>query len=52
MSEEERLAADMDAFNRSDYEALRGFYCSDVRLVIGNGQELAAHRRSSTSSAR
>lgn len=41
MTEEERLAAYMDAFNRSDYEALRGFYRPDVRLVIGNGHELA-----------
>ena len=40
MSEEERLAAYMDAFNRSDYEGLRDFYCPDVRLVIGSGQEL------------
>ena len=40
MTEDERLAAYMDAFNRSDYETLRGFYCPDVRLVIGSGREL------------
>ena len=40
MTEEERLAAYMEAFNRSDYETLRGFYCPDVRLVIGSGKEL------------
>ena len=40
MSEDERLAAYMDAFNRSDYETLRGFYCPDVSLVIGSGKEL------------
>jgi ketosteroid isomerase-like protein len=40
MTEEERLAAYMEAFNRSDYDALRSFYCPDVRLVIGSGKEL------------
>jgi len=40
MTEEERLAAYMEAFNHSDYEALRAFYCTDVHLVIGNGVEL------------
>ncbi len=40
MNEEERLAAYMEAFNRSDYDALRGFYCPDVHLVIGSGKEL------------
>lgn len=35
-----RLAAYMDAFNRSDYASLSAFYCDDVRLVIGNGAEL------------
>jgi hypothetical protein len=40
MTEEDRLAAYMDAFNRSDYEMLRGFYQPDVRLVIGSGKEL------------
>ena len=40
MSEEQRLAAYMEAFNRSDYETLAGFYCPDVRLVIGSGKEL------------
>jgi hypothetical protein len=44
VTEEERLAAYMDAFNRSDYEALRGFYCPDVRLVIGSGKELVGPR--------
>ncbi len=40
MSEEQRLGLYMEAFNRGDYDALRGFYCPDVRLVIGNGTEL------------
>lgn len=39
-TEEARLTAYMEAFNRSDYEALRGFYDPDVQLVIGNGTEL------------
>lgn len=40
MTEEDRLGAYMAAFNRSDYETLSGFYCPDVRLVIGSGKEL------------
>ncbi|WP_333839739.1 YybH family protein [Novosphingobium sp.] len=40
MSPEARLAAYIDAFNRSDYAALCEFYAPDVRLVIGNGTEL------------
>lgn len=40
MSEDERLVAYMAAFNRGDYETLRGFYCPDVRLTIGSGKEL------------
>ena len=38
---EARFRAYIDAFNRSDWEALRGFYAPDIRLVIGNGTELA-----------
>jgi hypothetical protein len=44
MSEEERLAAYMDAFNRGDYDALCEFYCPDVRLVIGSGKELVGRQ--------
>ena len=40
MTEEGRLADYMEAFNRSDYETLRGFYCPDVQLVIGSGKQL------------
>ena len=40
MTDEERLAAYMQAFNASDYDALRDFYRPDVRLVIGSGKEL------------
>ena len=44
MTEEQRLAAYMAAFNRSDYEALCDFYCPDVRLVIGSGKELVGRQ--------
>jgi hypothetical protein len=40
MTPEDRFRAYIDAFNRSDYEALCRFYAPDVRLVIGNGTEL------------
>jgi hypothetical protein len=40
MTPEDRFRAYIDAFNRSDYEALCGYYAPDVRLVIGNGTEL------------
>lgn len=40
MSPEDRFRAYIDAFNRSDYEALCRHYAPDVRLVIGNGTEL------------
>lgn len=39
-SAERHLAAYIDAFNRSDYDTLTGYYSDDVRLVIGNGTEL------------
>jgi hypothetical protein len=40
MTPEARFRAYMQAFNQSDWEALREFYAPDVRLVIGNGTEL------------
>ncbi len=40
MTPEARFHAYMHAFNGSDWDALRGFYAPDVRLVIGNGTEL------------
>jgi len=40
MTPEARLAAYIDAFNRSDYAALWDLYAPDVRLVIGNGTQL------------
>jgi hypothetical protein len=40
MTHEDRFRAYIDAFNRSDFDALRGFYAPDIRLVIGNGTEL------------
>lgn len=40
MTDEERLARYISAFNDSDYATLCDFYCDDVRLVIGNGKEL------------
>ncbi len=40
VTQEDRLAVYMEAFNNSDYETLRDFYCPDVRLVIGSGREL------------
>lgn len=40
MMPEDRFRAYIDAFNRSDYDALRRYYAPDVRLVIGNGTEL------------
>ena len=36
----QRLSDYIAAFNRSDFEALGGFYCDDVELVIGNGRQL------------
>ena len=39
-ADEAQLAAYIEAFNRSDYDRLRGFYHDDVRLVIGSGHEL------------
>jgi hypothetical protein len=40
MTPEDRFRAYIDAFNRSDYDALRQYYAPEVRLVIGNGTEL------------
>jgi len=40
MTPEVRFRAYMQAFNASDWEALRDYYAPDVRLVIGNGTEL------------
>jgi len=40
MTPEARFHAYIRAFNASDWEALRGYYAADVRLVIGNGTEL------------
>ncbi|QCI95807.1 nuclear transport factor 2 family protein [Novosphingobium sp. EMRT-2] len=44
MTPEQRFRAYMDAFNRSDYDALCGFYAPDIRLVIGNGTELVGRQ--------
>jgi len=38
---EARFRAYIQAFNQGDWDALRGFYASDIRLVIGNGTELS-----------
>jgi hypothetical protein len=40
MTPEERFHAYLHAFNTGNWDALRGFYAPDVRLVIGNGTEL------------
>jgi len=40
MTPEARFRAYMQAFNASDWKALRDYYAPDVRLVIGNGTEL------------
>lgn len=40
MTPEARFRAYLRAFNASDWDALRGFYTPDIRLVIGNGTEL------------
>lgn len=40
MTAEARFQAYMHTFNQSDWDALRGFYAPDIRLVIGNGTEL------------
>jgi hypothetical protein len=40
MNAEARFHAYMQAFNASEWGALRGYYAPDVRLVIGNGTEL------------
>jgi len=40
MTPEVRFRDYMQAFNASDWEALRDYYAPDVRLVIGNGTEL------------
>lgn len=37
MTPEARFHAYIDAFNRSDYDALVGYYADDIELVIGNG---------------
>ena len=37
MTPEARFRAYLQAFNASDWEALRGYYAPDVQLVIGNG---------------
>jgi len=37
---EARFRAYMQAFNSSDWDALREYYAPDIRLVIGNGAEL------------
>lgn len=41
MTPEARFHAYIRAFNTRDWDRLRGFYAPDVRLVIGNGAELA-----------
>lgn len=41
MTAEDRFRAYMRAFNESDWDALRDFYAPDIRLIIGNGTELA-----------
>ena len=41
MTPEARFRAYLDAFNTGNWDVLRGFYSPDVRLVIGNGTELA-----------
>lgn len=41
MKPEARLATYVATYNRGDFEGLREFYTDDVRLVIGNGTELA-----------
>jgi hypothetical protein len=41
MTPEARFRAYIHAFNQSDWDALRGFYAPDIRLVIGNGTELS-----------
>ncbi len=38
---EARFRAYIQAFNQGDWDALRGFYAPDIRLVIGNGTELS-----------
>jgi len=40
MTAEARFRAYMQAFNASDWDALREYYAPDVRLVIGNGTVL------------
>jgi len=40
MTPEVRFRDYMQAFNASDWKALRDYYAPDVRLVIGNGTEL------------
>ena len=40
MTPEARFRAYLDAFNNSDWDALRACYAPDIRLVIGNGTEL------------
>lgn len=40
MTPEVRFRAYLRAFNANDWDALRGFYAPDVRLVLGNGTEL------------
>ncbi|MEO9130574.1 MAG: nuclear transport factor 2 family protein [Sphingomonas sp.] len=41
MTHEARYRSYLNAFNTSDWDALRGFYAPNIRLVIGNGTELA-----------
>lgn len=41
MNPETRFRAYLHAFNARDWNTLRGFYAPDVRLMIGNGTELA-----------
>ncbi|WP_423603581.1 nuclear transport factor 2 family protein [Sphingomonas sp. MS122] len=41
MNPETRFRAYLHAFNGRDWNALRGFYAPEVRLMIGNGTELA-----------
>ncbi|MBO9696836.1 MAG: nuclear transport factor 2 family protein [Sphingopyxis sp.] len=41
MTPETRFGAYLRAFNAHDWDRLRDFYAPDVRLVIGNGTELA-----------
>lgn len=44
MTPEAHFLAYIDAFNRSDFDALGNYYAPEIRLVIGNGTELVGRR--------